>query len=984
MFIITRICRGWLSVSFCYTERMDIKVKLIRSIFVFLALLIFSFGHLGSVRAAYYATKIIPSSYENIGTPRDVLMLSDGSMWYADSQNYRIVKIDSNGDIVRTVGRQGSDDGEFLTTPLSITRDNDGYLYVCDLQKIYKFDQYGGFIEAWGSYGSGAGQISEPSSIHYSAHGDNLVVSNSANNRITVFSTSGVLVREFGSAGTGEGEFDSPHGLTTDSGGNIYVVDSNNHRVQIFSEVGTFIREFGSSGAGNYQLVYPKDVELLTTGEIIVTSQNAPLIKKFSATGVYIAEWGTNGTESDQFVSPEYLTRASDDSLWVTDWNQKRLQHFSSDGIYLGKIGNSGASSGVFTNPYDFDYDTSGNMYVLDRTGRVQKFDANGSYVETVIAAGNVGDGAYHIKIDPDTSYILVSSEPTVKVFQNNGTFIAAIGTQGINGAASGSGDFNQARGMVIDSNGYLYVADLFNNRIQKFDLTHLSDPDFATTYNGGYVLEWTTMSLVEYLAIDGSDHIYASAPESVEENGFALQVIKYTSSGVDQGVFLDEYGVDPGQYYKISGLSIDSNNQLYVSDNYFNHILIYDSAGVYQETIGSSGGDIDQYDEAKSAKINPLDQSLAVVDRNNHRVQILTTGVKIRNLITSADVINATNSASLVRMSVNPTIPEVSELNAEMYFGNYIVSDFIVDLTNDRDWTNVNAIMLPEESRSLIVNLNPTDAPGVSSTHSLFVVKQVGQSSVRVCSSATTIAEVTSGCSGYTLQQGDPSLSVVSVGAVEYWKVSGLTGTGAISVAEENPSPSLSSTPTPTSSNSSASGSGGGGGSSSSSCEAALIKEIPDLFQINMTDTTANLYFTPLPTTNRYYVSFSTKPSAEDYGTEIELAREGVQNYKVFLLKPKTTYYFKVRGSNGCRSGDWSGIMSVTTKPKNGMGVTIYYRYGATASRSTAAKKMVIKNVVKPTDTPNYVREMESTRAPRIEEVKAEKKCLKILWWCI
>lgn len=966
---------------------MEMKKGLVRltvSILIGIGLLC---GTKSLASAAYYATNIVPSSYKNIGTPRDILILSDGSTWYADSQNYRIVKLDSSGNVVRTVGRQGSDDGEFLTTPLSITRDSDGYLYVSDLQKIYKFDQHGGFMNSWGTYGGGVGEISEPKSIHYSVHGDNLVISNTANNRISVFSKSGVLIREFGSVGTGEGEFDAPHGLTTDTLGNIYVVDSNNHRIQIFSENGVFVREFGSNSIGDYQLIYPKDVEVLSTGEIVVTSQNAPLIKKFSSSGVYISQWGENGTAANQFVSPEYLTKAADDSLWVSDWNQKRLQHFSDEGVYLGQIGNSGVGDGVFTNPYDIDYDSSGNMFVLDSTGRVQKFDANGEYLSTVIVSGVVGDSAYHLRIDPDTQNLFISSETMVKAFQSDGTFVAAIGTQGINGPSGGDGDFNHARGMVFDMNGYLYVADMFNNRIQKFDLQHLSDPDFATTYNGGYLAQWSAMTYVEYLAIDTLDNIYAATSESVEENGFELDVVKYSTVGVNQGIFLSQYGVDPGQYYKISGLSADTNDNLYITDNYLNHVLIYNTLGIHQETVGSSGGDRDQFDEAKSAKINPVDQSLVVVDRNNHRAQILSTGVKIRNLISSADVINSANSSSLVRMSVDPGIPEASALNAELYFGDYIVSDFTVNLTSDRDWVDVNAIILPDESRSLVVNLNPSDAPGVSPTHSLFVVKQTGQSSVRVCTSATTIAQVVDGCDGYTLQQGDPNLSEVSVGGISYWKIDGLTGTGALSIADNTPSPTATPVPAQSQNTGSSSGSSGsGGGSTNTSCDAALIKEIPDLFQINMTDTTATLYFTPLPTTNRYYVSFSTKPLAEDYGTEIELAREGVQNYKVFMLKPRTNYYFKVRGSNGCRSGEWSGIMSATTKSKGSVGQSIYYRYGP-ATKTTignSGKKLVNRNIQTPSASIIPLVIPVPAIPPRVEEIKTEKKCVKILWWCL
>jgi len=103
----------------------------------------------------------------------------------------------------------------------------------------------------------------------------------------------------------------------------------------------------------------------------------------------------------------------------------------------------------------------------------------------------------------------------------------------------------------------------------------------------------------------------------------------------------------------------------------------------------------------------------------------------------------------------------------------------------------------------------------------------------------------------------------------------------------------------------------------SSPSCNDTTPTGISDLFQINVNSTTAKLFFTPISSTNRYHISFSTKPNAEEHGADVTLAREGVQNFTVNLLKPNTTYYFKVRGLNGCMAGNWSNIMKITTKAK-------------------------------------------------------------------
>ncbi len=51
-----------------------------------------------------------------------------------------------------------------------------------------------------------------------------------------------------GKAGSGDGEFNKPWGITLDKDGNIYVADWKNHRVQKLSPSGKFIMSIGRYG----------------------------------------------------------------------------------------------------------------------------------------------------------------------------------------------------------------------------------------------------------------------------------------------------------------------------------------------------------------------------------------------------------------------------------------------------------------------------------------------------------------------------------------------------------------------------------------------------------------------------------------------------------------------------------------------------------------------------------------------------------------
>lgn len=113
----------------------------------------------------------------------------------------------------------------------------------------------------------------------------------------------------------------------------------------------------------------------------------------------------------------------------------------------------------------------------------------------------------------------------------------------------------------------------------------------------------------------------------------------------------------------------------------------------------------------------------------------------------------------------------------------------------------------------------------------------------------------------------------------------------------------------------SNSSSSGGGGSPSPSLCTSGKPASAPDLFQMSAKATSATLYFSPSSGQwDRYFVSYSTNPSAQEYGFEFMNSSNGVVSVDVSSLKARTVYYFRVRAGNGCQPGDWSNILSVQT----------------------------------------------------------------------
>ena len=89
------------------------------------------------------------------------------------------------------------------------------------------------FVAQWGSLGTGNGQFNLPRGIAVAADGS-VYVADTYNHRVQKFDTNGAFVAKWGSSGTGDGQFNLPVGIAVDADGSVYVADTSNNRVQKF------------------------------------------------------------------------------------------------------------------------------------------------------------------------------------------------------------------------------------------------------------------------------------------------------------------------------------------------------------------------------------------------------------------------------------------------------------------------------------------------------------------------------------------------------------------------------------------------------------------------------------------------------------------------------------------------------------------------------------------------------------------------------
>ena len=321
-------------------------------------------------------------------------------MYVADSGNNRIQKYDKNGTFITTWGSKGDGDGQF-DYPKGITIDPSNYVYVADTSndRIQKFDSNGTFITKWEFEGSKI-QGSEVEQLHFplipqniaSDRSGNLYVADTGNDRIQKFDIIDgnlTFITEWGTAGDGDGQFDSPTDIAVDRSSNVYVADtddfsiqqfdngtfyfpdSGNDRIQKFDSNGTFITKWGSKGDGDGQFDYPAYIAVDRPGNVYVADTANSRIQKFDSNGTFITKWGSYGRGDGQFLTrPVDIAIDLFDNVYVTECNSDcdadddRIQKFDSNGTFIAKWGSYGDDDGQFDYPTDIAVDRSGNLYV--------------------------------------------------------------------------------------------------------------------------------------------------------------------------------------------------------------------------------------------------------------------------------------------------------------------------------------------------------------------------------------------------------------------------------------------------------------------------------------------------------------------------------------------------------------------------------------------------------------------------------------------
>lgn len=285
-----------------------------------------------------------PAGPSGLCQPWGIARDSGGNIYVVNQGRSRVNKYSSSGAFIGTIGANWDGQSEptlgVLTIPFGIAIDSKDNIYITDYYMgIQKFDQGGNFITNIGNTGIINGRQYIQFGIAIDA-ADNIYVTNSDMGdgqvaSVTKYDASGNTLFEFGSVGTDNGQFTIPYGIAIDTHGNSYVTDvdfasgGGAGRVQKFDSNGNYLSQFGSPGTGDGQFSAPIGITIDASSNIFVTDidpENGSVarVQKFDSNGNYLSQFGLAGTDDDQFIFPVGVVTDPNGNVYVTNFNAGR------------------------------------------------------------------------------------------------------------------------------------------------------------------------------------------------------------------------------------------------------------------------------------------------------------------------------------------------------------------------------------------------------------------------------------------------------------------------------------------------------------------------------------------------------------------------------------------------------------------------------------------------------------------------------------
>src|SRR5574338_351994 len=228
-------------------------------------------------------------------------------------------------------------------------------------------------------------------------------------------------------------------------------------------------------------------------------------------------------------------------------------------------------------------------------------------YVGSFGGQGLVKTGAFsfpqYVAVDESGNvYVTDLGNARVQKFDNDGQFLNSWGSKG-----TGTFEFHAPEGIAVGA-GYVYVSDHELNFVKKFD----TNGNFISSW-GGTGSEAGKFKLPNGVAVSRDNYVYVvdtanARVQKFDSNGKFVQVIGQSGTG-------------NGQFLTPLGIAVDSDGNVFVADTGNNRVQKFNSDGTFVKSFTAASGGL---------KISPdgvdIDSAGNIIlgDSGNNRIVVL------------------------------------------------------------------------------------------------------------------------------------------------------------------------------------------------------------------------------------------------------------------------------------------------------------------------------------------------------------------------
>ena len=258
----------------------------------------------------------------------------------------------------------------------NLTVGKSAYLYVADTQdnRIVKLDSSGKFIASYMAFGPPTGTLSAPYATAFDSAG-NIYISDTGNNRVLKLSSGGAALLEIGA-----GTLSFPASIALDGSDNLYVADTGNGLLAKFDSSGNALATYGDFGK-NGKLNHPYGVAV-SGGNVYVSDYDSSAVFKLDLSGNFVASYSNLGAAGGSLSNPAGVALDSAGNLYIADVGNNRIVKLDSAGNFAAAYTTFTGAFNSLNSPSGVTVDSSGNIYIADTlNNEVVELDAQGAFV---------------------------------------------------------------------------------------------------------------------------------------------------------------------------------------------------------------------------------------------------------------------------------------------------------------------------------------------------------------------------------------------------------------------------------------------------------------------------------------------------------------------------------------------------------------------------------------------------------------------------